>query len=105
MRFMPSHDRFNRPILVVRATYMTTLPLDILKREILLTYEMGRLHIAEMYKKSGDHVGVHRSEAIDRVLQFTLVADLQGLGIRKLVSLDYEGKFEPQNAHALRVVL
>ena len=65
---------------------MASMPQDVLRRDILRTYEIGRFHVAEMYKRSRDEVGHGESGALERVLQFTLVADLAGLGVTKIVS-------------------
>ena len=54
---------------------------------MITTYELGRLHLAHLYSQSTDVLGTASSESIGRVLQFTLVADLQGLGIQSIVRI------------------
>jgi hypothetical protein len=85
LRFLGSLDRFGRPILIIRARLLATTSKDDLKSLILTTYELGRLYLAHLYSQSTDVLGA--SSSMGRVLQFTLIADLQGLGIRDMVRI------------------
>ncbi|KAF8326575.1 uncharacterized protein EI90DRAFT_3127771 [Cantharellus anzutake] len=81
MRFVPpsssssSTDRFGRPILVVRARYLSGQTVEGLKNQVLSMYELARLHIADLFHQSGVTGG-------KRVLQFVVIIDLQSLAIR-----------------------
>ena len=96
MRFMPAEatDHFGRPILVVRARYLSGISTPDIKNQILTTYELARLHIADMFRKRKgkqkdevkDGAGEYEEEE-ERVLQFVVVIDLKGLAIRDVVSL------------------
>lgn len=83
LRFIEAQDRFARPILIIRARYITSLSADDLKSNIITMYELGRLHLAHLYSKSRDVIGA--SSSLERVLQFVIIADLEGLGIRSVV--------------------
>ena len=84
LRFL-SLDRFGRPILIIRARLLASTSKNDLKSLILTTYELGRLYLAHLYSQSTDVLGA--SSSMERVLQFTLIADLQGLGIRDVVRI------------------
>jgi hypothetical protein len=95
LRFIESRDRFGRPILIIRARFLSTISIDDLKNLIITTYELGRLHVAHLYSQSIDVLGA--SSSIERVLHFTIIADLQGLGIRDIVrfeSVPGESRFD-----------
>lgn len=48
-------------------------------------FELARLHVAHLYSECQDVLG--SSAQLQRILQFVVIADLEGLGIRSVVSL------------------
>ena len=79
MRFMPEDatDHFGRPILVLRARYLSGQTAEGLKNQVLSMYELARLHIADLFQ-NGEIEG-------RRVLQLVVIIDLKGLAIRDVV--------------------
>lgn len=55
-----------------------------LQNGIITMYELARLHIGKLYSECQDVMG--SSAQVQRVLQFVVIADLDGLGIRNVVS-------------------
>lgn len=84
-RFIDSQDRFERPILVIRARHIAGMSSNDLQNSIITLFELARLHVAHLYSESQDVLG--SSAQVQRVLQFVVIADLEGLGIRSVVSL------------------
>ncbi|KAF8322172.1 CRAL/TRIO domain-containing protein [Clavulina sp. PMI_390] len=82
LRLIDASDSFGRPIMIIRARHIPGKPIPDIKSELLTAYELARIHIGYLYSQCHDVVG--SSAQLERILQFTIIADLDGLGIRQV---------------------